>query len=234
MKRPRLASKAENGFTIIELMIAASVLAVILLMVTVIMINIGNLYYKGVTQARVQDDVRSISDDLAKQLELDDAALVPGSTVVYTNHGQNVNVSSYCVGSVRYSYVVGIQMGSGFDTDALPTHQINHVLWRDVDIKGDCEPLDLTASDPTAAAPTLSQPGSGSELAAPGSRLAYFTITSTSGISPYTISLELAYGNYDLLTATTGSPTNLVNCKVGTGDRFCATSNLTTTVASRL
>ncbi len=40
--------KSTRGFTIVELMIALTVLSTILVMATVIMINIGVLYSKGV------------------------------------------------------------------------------------------------------------------------------------------------------------------------------------------
>ncbi len=58
----------QQAFTIIELMIATTVVSVILLMVSIIMINIGGLYYKGFSQARTQDNLRSISDEVARQL----------------------------------------------------------------------------------------------------------------------------------------------------------------------
>ncbi len=62
----------QKGFTIIELMIATAVLSTILVMVTVVMVNIGSLYYKGINQARVQDDVRSIADEIIKNIQLND------------------------------------------------------------------------------------------------------------------------------------------------------------------
>ena len=65
MIRKRTPDK-QAGFTIVELMIATAILSTILLLVTTMMINIGNLYYKGVNQARVQDGVRTLADDVGE------------------------------------------------------------------------------------------------------------------------------------------------------------------------
>jgi prepilin-type N-terminal cleavage/methylation domain-containing protein len=216
----------QSGFTIIELMIATSVLSVILLIVTTIMISIGSLYYKGVSQVRVQDDVRSISDELSRQLKLSNLALSPlaGPTPI---GGYPSDAYAYCIGNTRYSFVLGVQLGRGRDTDG--SLQIPHVLWRDTNTSGACSPLNLTQANPTASAgPGNSLPGSGAELGVPNSRLTSFSIAGAS--SPYTISLEIASGSIDLLSGATGA----VHCLGTVGDQFCATANLTTTVVSRL
>jgi hypothetical protein len=54
---------------------------------------------------------------------------------------------------------------------------------------------------------------------------------SVSTTSPYTLTLDLTYGDDDLLNNSGSGP---ATCSGGTGDQFCATSNLTTTVAQRL
>ena len=73
-------NKAENGFTIVELMIATTVLSVILLLASVVIIGIGNLFYKGVAQSQTQGDVRTIIDDVSQHLKLDG-----GNVIAFTD-----------------------------------------------------------------------------------------------------------------------------------------------------
>jgi prepilin-type N-terminal cleavage/methylation domain-containing protein len=166
---------SENGFTIIELMIATAVLSTILVLVTTVMVNIGTLYYKGINQSRIQDDVRSITDDIVHNIQLDDQP--PKASSEDGPHGEQ----AFCVGNVRYTYILGVQIG----------HPASHVLWRDQNpTPGSCTPVDLT--DPTG----------GNEMIASNSRLTMFSVSTTN--PPYTVTVGAAYGDDDLLTGTTG------------------------------
>lgn len=201
----------EQGFTIVELMIATTVLSVILLLVTVMMTNIGNLYYKGVNQSRLQDDVRNVTSEISQHLELNDQAVTSASHTYGT-----VTMQAYCIGDTRYSYILNKQIGTG-------STQIEHVLWRDVYDTG-CMPIDLSNAQPESG-PNAGT--NGTELIAPNSLLTAFSISAT---SPYTITLGMAYGTTSLLNLN-GSNTT---CKEGSGDDFCATASLTTTVVQRI
>jgi prepilin-type N-terminal cleavage/methylation domain-containing protein len=70
IKQIRHRSSAEQGFTIVELMIATTVLSTLLVVVAIVMISIGKLYYKGLNQARLQDNTRNAVTAIAKQLQL--------------------------------------------------------------------------------------------------------------------------------------------------------------------
>ena len=227
--------KASDGFTIIELLIATAVLSTILLMVTVVMINIGHLYYKGINQSRIQDNVRAITDDVSQHLKL-------GDNFFQVNNGSTY---AYCIGDTRYTYLLYKQIGTN---PGPPDYQSQHVLWRDTNpTPGSCPSvlLDLSTTLPSA---------NGTELAAPNSRLTSFSII---GSSPYNIVVGEAYGDNDLLcdtgtlndcttsynansviakliTGLLSSPTGNIYCRGSIGDQFCATSNLNTTVVSRL
>lgn len=241
---------AEAGFTIIELMIATAVLATILLLVTVLMISIGNLYYKGINTARVQDDVRSAVDDVSQNLEFDGATPTPTSSPISYN---GIPIDAYCIGTTRYSYIIGVQQGTGNDTDNQSTPRIAHVLWQDTISNGGttCPPANLAGSDPSTPDPAIGATltgTNGTELIAPNSRLTAFCIAGSSGsssgsicfnnvISPYTVSIGMAYGDADLLNIS-GRGVSGVNinteCRGGTGDQFCSTASLTTSVTERL
>jgi len=223
-KRTRPLNRA--GFTIIELMIATAVLSIILLLVTVMITRIGDLYYKGITQSRLQEDARSITTDVTQDLELSSGALEKPPTpscfydpdVTTTDPAcpldSEVPVRAYCINGVRYSYIVGEQIGV----------DIAHVLWRDSPGgSAPCRPLNITLQNPGGT--------DGSELIAPDSQLTEFRIKPIS-TSPafYSISVYVAYGASNLLS---GTGVNTA-CMGGTGNQFCATAGLTTTAAQRI
>jgi len=210
----KIIVRSQPGFTIVELMVATTVLSIILLLATVTMTSIGNLYTKGVNQSATQDTARNIIDGLAQNLELSN-----GYTL-------SPDKQSICIGAVRYTYVLGKQIGS-----AQP-----HVLWRDTAPAG--------CANNSAVLGTSGASG-GSELMAANSRLGELSISTT---SPYVISVQVAYGDDDLLCnanapgdcALNTTSTHLADsgaslqCKGNAGDQFCAVSTLTTTVVPRI
>jgi prepilin-type N-terminal cleavage/methylation domain-containing protein len=201
----------QQGFTIVELLIATTVLSVILLLVTIMMTNISNLYYRGVNQSRLQDDVRNTTAEIAQHLELNDQAVTPAT---HTYNG--FAMSAYCLGGTRYSYITDTQIGTGIG-------QIQHVLWRD-SYSGTCIPVNLSLANPENGP---SAGTNGTELMAPNSML---TALSISANSPFTLSIGMAYGTTSVLNLNGVNST----CKDGAGDDFCATASLTTTVVQRL
>src|SRR5665213_548059 len=170
----------QKAFTIVELMIATTILSVILVMATVTMINIGNLYYKGINQARVQDSVRNNTDEVSQQLQL--SVLPPETPLVNpVPAGDGIHqIYAYCIGATRYSYIKNSQIGS----DA-SKHQVAHVLWRDAAPPSGCTQ--------NTGLLNISLTG-GTELIAPNSRLTGFTISLA---SPYSLSISEAYGDDD-------------------------------------
>lgn len=217
-------SNSQRGFTIIELMIATAVLSTILILVTVLMINVGKLYYKGINQARVQDGVRAIADDVTGQLKLNDSPPAPGSTTI-----GGVSVSAYCISTTRYSYVLDTQIGQKQYNSNSSSPQFPHILWRDTIPSGSaCAPAELENSNPSAAVNSGDVAGTGgTEMIPPGSRLTAFSISSA---SPFTVLVGVAYGADDLLNHS-GINTR---CLGNVGDQFCATASLTTSVTQRL
>lgn len=228
-------TRPEQGFTIIELLVATSVLAIILLLVTSMMISIGNLFYKGLNQARVQDSVRSIADELSQELELNSAPIHYVDSIHWT-----APIDAVCLGNYRYSYVVGTQVNKKISAGG-PV--LNDVLWRDIP-NGGCDqvtsaPLVLVAPANLARYEQVHGNTDGTELLPPNSRLTAFCIGSLNIAtnicnyatkSPYTISIGIAYGDDDLLNLAGINTT----CKGTIGDQFCATARISLTVANRL
>jgi prepilin-type N-terminal cleavage/methylation domain-containing protein len=208
MKRNHRIRLNQKAFTIVELLIATAILSTILVMVTTMMVSIGNLYYKGVNQARVQDDVRNITDEVAQHLQLSDAGPLPPAV------SPNGKIKAYCIGDTRYTFTLNTQIGN-------LAAQSPHVLWRDNNPTPDsCATTNTFLASPPPAT-------NGTELIVPNSSLTFFSISNT---SPYTVSVGVAFGDLTLLNLN-GLNTH---CKGNLGDQFCATSTLTTTVAQRI
>lgn len=203
----------QKGFTIVELMIATTVLSVILLLSTVAMVNIGRLYYKGVNQARVQDTVRSINDEISQNLQSS------GANPKLSLMSKKGKIRAYCIGDVRYTYVLNTQIGTGEDQAGKP--KSNHVLWRDK----------APSNCPKPSNNFLDNPTNGVELMPANSRLIDFKVDKT---SPFEISIAIVYGDNDLYKVSSTPLGKRANCKGGVGGQFCASAALHTIVTRRL
>jgi len=230
MKRRRL-SPNQTGFTIVELMIATAVLSTIILLVTIMMVNIGNLFYKGVTESRVQNNTRQITEDVARRLTASNAT----PTHIVSPGGR---VHALCIGSTRYVYVIGEQ-SSG-----------DPVLWRDNLGLTNCGSLNdsFMSNIPSGTA--------GADLVGPHSRLGNFCVTGAGAAacqpttSPYFVVVSVVYGDDDLLctgivpgscndptyklTTQPDRTSGDIRCKGIKGNQFCATSKLITTAVRRI
>lgn len=228
-------SKQQNGFTILELMIATVVVSVILLLVTIVMINLQNLYNKGVNQENIQNDVSDIVDTVSQQIQ--DANEIEGSAVTtvtvhqaspysVTVQGQSYNEQATCIGSTQYLYVIGAQVGS----------ETQQGLWQDTTPVGGCG---NAAPDIITTTPT----DNGTEYIPTGARLTDFqVIPQASPDSNYAVYVSASLGtdgsdNTSKLINLNYSASNYdygARCITNTGDQFCATSSLSTEVGQRL
>ncbi len=225
--------KSNQGFTIVELMIALTIISVILVMATTIMIQIGSIYTKGVNQAYLQDAARNIMTDLSSTLQFSGTTPYPAScsaTVCFANSLPNSGgpYYSFCIGNVRYSYVLNRETGVDPGNATTPP---SHILWRDtMTNNANCNPLNLySASNPLTDA--ADPAGKGYDMIPPHMRLTKFTVSET-GNGVYTLNVWVAYGDSDLVTTnlSTGNST----CKGGAGTQFCAVSQLSNTVLKRI
>ena len=235
MMRPiKKLSQTSNGFTIIELMIAISILSIILLMVTFVLMNIGELYTKGINVANVQDDTRNIIQNITTSIQYSGTQMQTGSSSVNdvtTTGSVNVTLHAICFGDVRFSYVTGF-------------YSLPHVLWKDIMAgQGTCEPLDIFMSTPecdpfgtgytTACLPSVT--GSGSEMVGPHMHLASLDVQPypfTNNL--YFIRVGLIYGSQDLISQRTPFQHGNYICSSRIGQQFCATSTLSTVAMERI
>jgi prepilin-type N-terminal cleavage/methylation domain-containing protein len=245
---------AERGFTIIELMVALSVLSTIILMGTVILIQIGALYTKGVNTANLQSTARSIIADSTSSLQfsgrnsfgctlLRQVACYSGTPlpVIYPGETTPTTIYSFCIGDNRYSYVLDRKLGTDHDSH---NNEINtpHVLWRDTlqSASATCDPLDISVAtvqaDGTsreAITPDGGVDSVGYEMLGNNMRLTRFLIQPQGADGKlFTASIFLTYGDNDLLH--TDAATGYSSCSGDTGTQFCAISHIDTVINSRL
>lgn len=244
----KIIRKSQTGFTIVELMIALSVLSILLLLSALTLINLGKIYVKGNNQANAQNIARNIIGDLSSQLQLG------GATPIINI--DSPNSGSFCIGTTRYDYIVGRQV------DGRSASATQHALWRDtMTSSGACPTLaSMQSNTPHDSLSNKDSNGNfiGTELIPANVRLTNFNVTPVSQQSGvYKISVGVAYGDDDLLcvrgvandcnsswiaqnTAThendleNVTSNQTVGCVVDIGQQFCAASNLSVTVARRL
>jgi prepilin-type N-terminal cleavage/methylation domain-containing protein len=217
-----------KGFTIIELIIAAGVFSTILLLTSIGIIEIGKVYYKGITSSRTQETARAIMEDVSRSLQFNSEDAISAGSGSFGS-------KAYCIGSERYSYIIDRQVN--------PSHATNkHALWVDKKGLGEaCAPVNLSASVPSAG---------GRELVPTNMRLLKFNINSLSSGS-YAVNIGIGYGDNDLLTLYDDNGINRQNvvappaideadagaasCKSSVSGRsFCAVAALDTVVKKRL
>src|SRR3990167_8074309 len=107
MKKLRIAgtNKLSDGFTVIELMIATAVFAVVLLLCSVALLQIGKTYYKGITSTQTQNVARALIDDISQAIQFS------GAQIKTTDPSLAANTKSFfCVGNVRYTYQLGVKL----------------------------------------------------------------------------------------------------------------------------
>ncbi len=238
MKTKRL--KSDSGFTIVELMIALSVLSTILIMSTVILIQIGNLYKKGVNAADLQNTTRNAISDLTSSIQYGGSKPYPlaGPCTPLTCYAvKNVKVVagvprdiySYCIDTTRYSYVLNREQGT--DSSKAADTDTPHVMWRDtMTTNATCDPLDITVAG-IPVDPATSLPSIGSDVVPDNMRLTRFRVEEVPvGSRSYSTDVWLAYGDDDLVV-TDGAGHSSCN---GKGSQFCGVSELTNSVTRRL
>lgn len=93
MLRP--AKKSQKGFTIIELMLASAVFSVTLLIALNGFLQIGRLFYKGVSNTQTQNASRQILNEVTKSLQVS-----PAPSLQLEANGYNY----YCLNGNRFTY----------------------------------------------------------------------------------------------------------------------------------
>lgn len=225
---------SQSGFTILELMISTVIFSVLLLGAASLLVQIGRMYYKGVVSSRTQDTTRTIADDISRTLQFGGEKIVkdsPSYIDVTTPRG-TVRIHAFCIGKVRYSYIIDGQV-SGEVTTYEPGDRrqnfVPHALWRDEsEAPVDCAPRNIL---------TDTDDSNGREMLGEGMRLFQFsapTDNELTGLASFRIGV--VYGrDSDLIEFTNTSGVINARCRgASLGGQWCATSLLETTVFRRI
>ena len=213
----RPASPA-SGFTIIELLIATAIFALVLILLTTGVMQFTRQYYKGIIASKTQATARAIIDDVTRSIQFNGGDVYPLTLA----GGGGGPVAGYCIGEAkRYSFAVNSQV---VDTTPNPSQQQSrHALISD-DVTG------CSSSSPALNARVITNLSGSNprELLGENMRLAQFSITGGGDI--YTVIVKVVYGDSDLLL---GAPPN-VSCRPAAGSEFCTVSELSTTINKRV
>jgi prepilin-type N-terminal cleavage/methylation domain-containing protein len=201
--------KSMQGFTIVELMMATLVFSVILLMVTMGVLQVNRVYYKGVTEANTQNSARAIMDTVSQAIQFNGGTVGPLPTPAAPTPGTTYYV---CVNNQQFIYKQGYQLVSG--TPGL--HQTNQAFLQKA-ITGACGPP---------------APITGRELLSPNMRLSNLQVTRIGSSNLYKVQVTVTYGDDTVMT----NPTSLAPvCKgIRAGNQFCSTASLSTVVEKRI
>jgi prepilin-type N-terminal cleavage/methylation domain-containing protein len=210
----RLSS--QQGFTIIELMIATTVFSLVLLLCATGLIQIGRAYSKGITTSKTQSTARGVIDEISRAIQFS------GGTIATTPSSRTDGAPYvFCIGDKRYTVVADRQLKDA----PQDTSQLKNVLVSD-DLPG------CSASSPplaiTDSSFNIANVSGAKELLAQNMRIARLEINAKPG-NLYEIILRVVYGDDDLLDT---AHDNCSGARAGT--QFCAVSELSTTVQKRL
>jgi len=208
----------QSGFTIVELLIAASVFSSVLLIITFGLINIAKTYYKGVTTTRTQEVAREVMNDLSQSIQL-------SGGIVYgpTQHGNNWVI---CAGGKKYTYTYR-QVKEPIDDLATQAH--HGMVVQSV-------PLCTAALGPD---PSFSASGAipdSRELIGRNMRVANINLERLpGGGNVYRLDVRILYGDQDLLEDSDDADTLVDRCRSNVqGSEFCAVSELSTIIDKRV
>jgi prepilin-type N-terminal cleavage/methylation domain-containing protein len=221
----------EDGFTIVELMIATAVFAIILIITTTTIIGISNTYIKGTVEDQTQQTARAVLSDISQDIEFNNNAFISQNPIPSTTTG---DVYFFCIGDDVYVYDLDkVLSNTGTGAEYSPWDLVRY--------------QSLTCPSQGDVPTTLSGfPAGYEELLLPNERLGHLDVVADTGDSnTYTVSLEIAFGTDNTLLSDTspflnGERTPPVSyvypylCQSGSDSSFCSVATLTTTVAPRV
>lgn len=97
MRRRAADNNTQTGFTIIELLIATLIFSLLLIVMLAAFIRTGDLFYKGVSMSKTQEDARNVVQSISDDIQ-------------FTRGGPQPTSGGFCIGIHRYLYQLGTQV----------------------------------------------------------------------------------------------------------------------------
>jgi type II secretory pathway pseudopilin PulG len=213
MRKP--SNPNQTGFTIAELTIATAVFSIVLLTALAGFIQIGHIFYKGITITSTQETANQIYQDISGYFQT--------ASAVSPKLQQN-GYSYYCIGGARFTF----NTDKALDASAATTHSAGGNFGILKDILPGGAACDAPCDDTNPAPCTGTRFQNPQELLGDKMRVLKFDVNQAGGTGNfYNISMILAYGNDDVLGhGTPDTPENRY-CLGGTVDQqFCSIANI--------
>ncbi|HLZ15353.1 MAG TPA: prepilin-type N-terminal cleavage/methylation domain-containing protein [Candidatus Saccharimonadales bacterium] len=208
MRTRDTSAGGQRGFTIVELLIATLVFSVVLLLVTVGILQVSRVYYKGVTETNTQNAARNILDAVSQAVQFNSGTVTPSPLSPPAG-----SQAFFCVGSQEFIYYPGYQL---VDTVPIPAqHQTSHAVIEQAFSGGCAAPGSLT----------------GRELLGPKMRISNLVLKNV-GTNLWQVEVRVVFGDDAVINNPT---TTTASCKPQqAGTQFCAISDLSTVVVKRV
>lgn len=202
-----------KGFTVIELLIATTAFSVVLAVTLSAFIQMGRLFYKGLTITQTQQVTRDILDDATAETRF--------AASLTTEKPAGFGILYHCVGSARYSYVL-------FNPVDLANHNFDIGPDPKFGLIKDTLPDANSCAAPSGTSP-LKNPR---ELLDNRMRLGAFDIRAVANYpNLYNINLMVAYGDDEVLEGEeTKDPTQLRCDGPLFSSQYCTVNRIFTTV----
>ena len=213
MEKHKFYSQKINnqGFTIIELLIATVVFSSILLIATIGIIYISKTYVEGQVVIKNQDNTQAILQNLSSAIKFDDNS---NHNIVLPMLNSASHNYFFCVGNYEYIYSLN-QLFNDRSTSVGLSQLPNN-------------------NSPICSYPTVLT--GARQLLSQNERIGELNITSSSNI--YDITLNIAYGNDSVLQtlgSTASPPSYQYRCTISAFSiSLCAVSSLSTIVTPRI
>lgn len=211
----RMTHRGTKGFTITELLVATAVFASVLLLAIVGFIQVGKLFYKGVTVSQTRQTASNIMDALSADIRLSTAVTNPPGM----DNGAGQVYPETCIGGHLYTYNPGVPID-------LANHDFSSrfgLIQSDLP-GGACPQTTVTPADIKKSNPV--------EMLGDGMRLSNLSLTQSS-TSAWQVTVTVTFGEDAVLNNPNNSDPP-PSCKgIATGSQFCSVVTLNSTVSNR-
>jgi prepilin-type N-terminal cleavage/methylation domain-containing protein len=220
----RIASD-QTGFTIVELMIATVVAAIILLVVTVGIVHFSNDYYKGVNVSTTQTTTQNAVDAISQAIQFNATSTV----------GTNGSEGFFCAGTKIFLYTMGKQFNATPSSTNWGLYMLNKTSSNCTVPGVTTSGTELLGKDMRITYLTLSQNADGVwglELQVAYGDSDLLCSTAVSGNTKGSCAQTAAdYTSSDVITRDS---THDIQCRLRNGSQFCSVVDLSTAVGQRI
>jgi type II secretory pathway pseudopilin PulG len=207
-----------SGFTIAELTIASAVFAIVLLTALAGFMQIGRIFYKGVTVTSTQETANQIYQDISGYFQT-------ASSISPKSSGNGYNY--YCIGGTRYTFTIDNPVDASGPADHSASGNFG-ILKDTLPGSGACSAPCNDLSSGNCSGTRLQN---AKELLGDKMRVLKFDITNPGGGDIYNISMALAYGDDEVLGYSTQDNPATAYCLNGSrNQQFCSIANIDSSV----